>query len=115
MSSAVRKHHITIQTCYEDRNLCEYGFIKGDCLSHELAYVLTGKKYPNWRARKGQKCNCVQMVDIGVYNTCKHFCAYCYANYNQEKVIENFKNHNPKSSLLIGNLKPDDIIKERVK
>ena len=29
----------------EDRNLVEYGLIEGECLSHELAYKLTGKSY----------------------------------------------------------------------
>ena len=102
-----------VQTCFEDRNLVEYGLIKGECLSHELAYKLTGKSYKSWTARKERKCNCVQMVDIGVYNSCKHFCKYCYANYNEKEVINNYKNHNPNSSLLIGELESDDIIKVR--
>lgn len=104
---------MTVQTCFEDRNLVEYGLIKGECLSHELAYKLTGKSYKSWTARKERKCNCVQMVDIGVYNSCKHFCKYCYANYNEKEVINNYKNHNPNSSLLIGELENDDIIKVR--
>lgn len=104
---------MTVQTCFEDRNLVEYGLIKGECLSHELAYKLTGKPYKSWTARKERKCNCVQMVDIGVYNSCKHFCKYCYANYNEKEVINNYKNHNPNSSLLIGELESDDIIKVR--
>ena len=104
---------MTVQTCFEDRNLVEYGLIKGECLSHELAYKLTGKSYKSWAARKERKCNCVQMVDIGVYNSCKHFCKYCYANYNEKEVINNYKNHNPNSSLLIGELESDDIIKVR--
>lgn len=104
---------MTVQTCFEDRNLVEYGLIKGECLSHELAYKLTGKSYKSWTARKERKCNCVQMVDIGVYNSCKHFCKYCYANYNEKEVINNYKNHNPNSSLLIGELESDDIIKVR--
>ena len=82
---------MTVQTCFEDNNLCESGFIKGECLSHELDYILTGKKYKNWKARKEQKCNCVEMVDIGAYNLCKHFCKYCYANYGEKQVLNNLK------------------------
>ena len=114
-SNIAQKHNMTVQTCYEEHNLVEYGFIKGECLSHELAYKLTGKSYPKWTARKKGLCNCVEMVDIGVYNSCKHFCKYCYANYDERKVEDNYKKHNPNSSLLIGNLESDDIIKERYK
>ena len=112
-SKIALNYGMTVQTCFEDRNLVEYGLIKGECLSHELAYKLTGKSYKSWTARKERKCNCVQMVDIGVYNSCKHFCKYCYANYNEKEVINNYKNHNPNSSLLIGELESDDIIKVR--
>ena len=114
-SKSAKEHNMIVHTCFEDRNLTEYGFTKGECLSHELAYKLTGKTYKNWSARKEQKCNCVQMVDIGVYNSCKHFCKYCYANYDEKQVNNNFINHNPNSSLLIGELRNDDIIKERIK
>lgn len=105
---------MTVQTCFEDRNLVEYGFKKRDCISHELVYKLTGKIYKGeWKARKMRKCHCVEMVDIGVYNTCRHFCKYCYANYDEKKVNENFNKHNVLSSLLIGELEKEDIIKER--
>ena len=104
---------MTIQTCFEERNLIEYGFIKGECLSHELAYKLTGKTYKTWKARKGKKCECVEMVDIGVYNSCKHFCKYCYANFSEKEVNDNYNKHNPNSSLLIGELEKDDEIKIR--
>lgn len=109
-SKIAKLNKMKVQTCFEDRNLTEYGFTKGECLSHELAYRLTGKKYKSWKARK---CNCVEMVDIGVYNSCKHFCKYCYANYDEKIVNNNFKNHDINSSLLIGNVKKDDIIKTR--
>ena len=114
-SKSGKESNMTVQTCYEDRNLVEYGFVKGECLSHEIAYKLTGKTYDKWRARKGAKCNCVKMVDIGVYNSCKHFCAYCYANFDERKVIKNYEKHDPNSSLLIGKLKAKDFIKERLK
>lgn len=114
-SNSAKKHKMTVQTCFEERNLTEYGFKKGECISHELAYKLTGKTFKNWKARKEQKCNCVQMVDIGVYNSCKHLCKYCYANYNENEVENNIVNHDPNSSLLIGRLNSDDVIKIRNK
>lgn len=114
-SDSAKKYGMTVQTCFEDRNLSEYGFKVGECISHQLAYKLTGKTYKNWTARKEQKCNCVQMVDIGVYNSCKHFCKYCYANFDERQVNNNFINHNSNSSLLIGELQADDVIKERIK
>ena len=105
------EHNIKIQTCFEVVDLTKYGFIKEECLSKEIAYRLTGRKnHKKWNARK---CNCVEMVDIGYYNTCHHLCKYCYANYEEKKVLENKNKHNPNSSLLIGELKNDDIIKIR--
>lgn len=114
-SKIASSNNMTVQTCFEEKNLVEYGFIKGECLSHELAYVLTGKKYKNWRARGKNGCNCVEMADIGDYNTCKHFCRYCYANYDEKKVNSNTMLHDPNSSLLIGTINEDDEVKIRKK
>ena len=115
-SKIAKSHNIVIHTCSEEKNLVEYGFIKDECMSYELAYKLTGKLYKEeWKARNNKSCHCVKMVDIGVYNSCKHFCKYCYANYDERKVNNNYINHNPNSSLLIGELQDDDIIKEKYK
>lgn len=114
-SRIAKEHGMRIFTCFEDNNLVQYGFDKDECLSHEAAFKYTGKKYKNWTARKGQKCNCVQMVDIGVYNSCKHFCKYCYANYDEGLVYKNCALHSDDSSLLIGEISNDDIIKIRTK
>lgn len=115
-SKSAREHGLVVHTCFEDRDLTEYGFVKDECLSVELAYKLTGKIFKEkWKARKERKCNCVAMVDVGEYNSCKHYCKYCYANFDEKKVKENFKLHNPNSSLLIGELEDGDIIKERIK
>ena len=104
---------MTVQTCCEDNDLVSYGFIKGECMSFNLAYKLTHKTdFKKWKERD---CNCVSMVDIGVYNSCRHFCKYCYANYDEKTVNNNYFLHNPDSSLLIGELSSDDIIKERAK
>ena len=113
-AASAKKHHLQVHTCFEDRTLEEYGFVKDECLSKELATKLTGKEYKKeWKARKGGKCHCVTMADIGVYNTCKHYCAYCYANYDEKKVQKNFLMHDPFSSMLIGTVKEDQVIKKR--
>ena len=114
-SKSAKENNMTVQTCFEDINLVEYGFIKRDCLPKELAYIMTGKKIKEQTARKGKKCHCVEMADIGVYNSCKHFCKYCYANYDEKIVNDNYKNHDINSSLLINHLEKDDIIKVRKK
>lgn len=114
-SRIASKYNITCQTCFEKENLVEYGFIKEDCLSKQLAYSLTGKNYKKGKMRKGNLCNCVEMVDIGAYNSCKHLCKYCYANYDETKVNENYRNHDVNSSLLIGHLTDKDTIKVRKK
>ena len=111
-SNSAKINNMKVQTCFEERNLSEYGFNIGECLSHQVAYQLTGKKYSDWKARK---CHCVQMVDIGDYNSCMHMCKYCYANYDESKIFENIRKHNPESSLLIGEIQKEDIIKERKK
>lgn len=111
-SRSASKNNMTVQTCCEENNLVEYGFIKRDCISSELVFKLTGKIIKKWKERK---CGCVQMVDIGVYNSCRHFCKYCYANYDENKVLNNYEKHNKNYSLLVGELHSDDIIKKRLK
>lgn len=114
-SKSAMDNGMSVQTCFEDEDLTEYGFVKGECLSHELAYILTGKKFKNSNVRKEKKCECVQMVDIGDYNSCMHMCKYCYANYDEKAVSSNFERHDDNSSLLIGSIQSDDVIKVRKK
>ena len=114
-SKSAMDNGMSVQTCFEDEDLTEYGFVKGECLSHELAYILTGKKFKSSNVRKEKKCECVQMVDIGDYNSCMHMCKYCYANYDEKAVSNNFERHDDNSSLLIGSIQRDDVIKVRKK
>jgi hypothetical protein len=113
-SECAKKHNMTVMTCFEQHDLVEYGFKKDDCISKKLALKMTWKNFPKWKARGG-KCNCVEMVDIGEYNSCMHFCKYCYANYDENLVIDKFKRHDENSSLLVGNLTKDDEIVVRKK
>ncbi len=105
------KHHMSVQTCFEKQDLSEYGFKKDVCLSVQEAYAITGKIFKKWKARN---CGCVEMVDIGAYNTCQHLCKYCYANYDERQIQRNIDRHDPLSPLLIGHPRVGDVIKERL-
>lgn len=112
-SKSTKDNNMIVQTCFEERNLIEYGFTKGECLSKEMVFKITGKIYnEEWKARK---CHCVKMIDIGAYNSCNHLCKYCYANYDETKVKSNILKHDKNSSLLLGKIRPCDIIKEKYK
>lgn len=104
---------IPIQTCAEPYDLTQYGFRKGGCIDLETVYHLTGKTKGFRKNHNRSNCGCVQTVDLGVYNTCPHFCRYCYANYDEEQVISNYYEHDPESSLLIGHLEEDDKVTVR--
>lgn len=55
---------------------------------------------------KGQRkaCGCVKSKDIGQYDTCVHFCQYCYASHSQAKARRNHALHkaNPHCETITG-------------
>jgi len=52
---------------------------------------------------KGQRteCGCIFSKDIGMYDTCKHHCVYCYANTSRSLVEKNYSTHNLNSESII--------------
>lgn len=52
---------------------------------------------------KGQRklCGCMVSKDIGMYNTCKHLCIYCYANKSRNMVLNNESKHSDNSESII--------------
>ena len=111
--SLAHSHHMILKTCGEGDVFKELGVNTEGCLTldcYERAWNVK-LKAPK-RAPARPECNCYLHGDIGAYDTCSHFCRYCYANRNQAAVHQNRLLHDPNSSLLIGTLSKTAIIKE---
>lgn len=107
------ENNIRIKTCVEGTELDKFGIDSSGCMTKEVIERAINKNLniPKQKARNGE-CYCLLNNDIGEYNTCDHGCLYCYANSNKRLVKRNLKLHDPKSPILIGEIKEDDIIKE---
>ena len=111
--SIAHSHHMILKTCGEGVIFKELGANTEGCLTldcYERAWNIK-LKAPK-RAPARPECNCYLHGDIGAYDSCSHFCRYCYANTNQAVVRYNRLHHDPNSSLLIGRLSKREIIKE---
>lgn len=111
ISTTAKDFGIVVKACCEEPLLSQYGIERANCIDRELiekicGYSLDIKRDKNQR----DSCGCFESIDIGVYNTCRNGCVYCYANYSDVSVNNNCKRHNPKEKLLVGNIGDNDKI-----
>jgi DNA repair photolyase len=113
-SEIARNNNLLIDTCAEDIDLSKYGITHARCIDDRLISKITGNNLQVEKDKNQRlECGCVKSIDIGEYNSCSNGCAYCYANYSNNIVEKNYKKHIQSSPLLIGDVCPDDVVKER--
>ena len=106
--------NLHIDTCAEDIDLMDFNITHAKCIEDSLIERIIGCKLKIEKDKNQRlECGCMESIDIGMYNTCKNECKYCYANYNENTVKKNFGMHDPKSPLLYGVITDEDKITER--
>jgi len=112
-AAITRQNGMTLRTCMEGTALEKFGVDCSGCMTQAVLEraIGTSLKVPKNRHTSREGCDCLLGSDIGVYNSCGHGCLYCYANYDDQTVMHNMANHDPKSPYLIGNAMAEDIIK----
>ena len=102
-SRIARENNMVVESCSEKIDLESFGIKHGKCVDGELIGELLGVPVDAGKDKNQRPdCGCVESIDIGAYNTCRHGCKYCYANFSEKATITNHGNHDPESPLLTG-------------
>lgn len=106
-----KENNLILQTCGNNGDYSRFGINPSGCTTLDILGKANGISFKNLK-HKGTRlgCHCMESRDIGEYETCPNGCRYCYANKDHGKALENYKLHDPDSPLLLGSLKPTDII-----
>lgn len=89
IKAIAKEHALTIQSCC-DPLLAAYGILPGSCV--EGAVSDTCNLYKKDRHQR-KHCLCRASIDIGAYDTCGHYCTYCYGYASAKSVQKNWLKH----------------------
>lgn len=108
-----KNYNMLVKPCAEGNFLEKYGADCSGCMTVEMYEKAIGNRLivPKSTVKPARAdCACYLGADIGAYDTCRHYCKYCYANNDLKQVSINKGLHDPKSPFLIGGPRADDEI-----
>ncbi len=110
-----KEFDIELRACCEKLDFTEDGIRPAACIDKDIIERISGRTINKKKDRNQRSdCGCMQSVDVGIYNTCKNGCIYCYANHSEASIQNNFQAHNPGSNILIGSVDKNLKIKDRI-
>lgn len=113
-SAIAAKYDLKLDACAEEIELEQFGIARASCIDKARLERIGGYALNIGRDRNQRpECRCAESIDIGMYDTCKNGCLYCYANYSPKAARENFSKHDANSPLLCGELTEGDVVRER--
>ena len=108
-----RINDMVVKPCAEGDFLARYGADCSGCMTVAMYEKAIGSRLiaPKSNVKPARAdCACYLGADIGAYDTCRHFCKYCYANNDFGQVRINEKLHDVNSPFLIGGFREGDEI-----
>lgn len=112
LGGVAHEHGLRLQACATREDFSAYGVERAGCVTLEAlgaANGVTFRKLAHRGMREG--CACMEMRDIGAYSSCPNGCRYCYANADARGAARAFREqHDPASPLMLGHLRPGDVV-----
>lgn len=115
LGAIAKQYGLYLQTCAAKDDYLQFGVHHSGCMTTEIFSRALGLNFKH-QAHKGNRigCACMESRGLGDYNSCPNGCRYCYANKDHAKAAENYRRHDPKSPLLLGDVLTTDTIKPAV-
>lgn len=101
MADIAHERNLEIESCAELVDLEDVGVKHGCCIDKKLIEQIIGCPLKGSKDKvQREECGCFESMEIGTYNTCKNGCKYCYANYNNEQVVNQANLYDTESPIL---------------